>query len=1326
MKKNNFILISLLVILFSSQKITAQIVTFDIPDAINTYITCANDSNLMGGYYNDATGIHGFVYNGATIFPVNYPGAAQTYVYGINNTKKVVGTYNNNGNATTNEGFMYDMNTGVYTDITTSWISSLDFTIARDINDANCVVGDYKQSTTHTCFSMCSGTNSSFHYNYKPTYVNSINNTGRRAGYWIDGSLRHGLIYTSGTWTQVEFPGSNRTMMTSINDSNIAVGIFNLSRSFIYRNGVFREIKKTGATDIQVRDINNKGMVVGYYMDATNTYHGFHLNIWDILFRPYPNGFRFSNRRSNIWPSSWFNQFDYTYDPYLGGDAPFPKINYEDGIKRVIYRGFFPDWPLFVELMGEDQCYTTSGSFKVLKSKAFLKYLSQLGSWDGSCFGFVQASFMVWDSIQRFQAKFPDVGPFAGNLKTYNLPCTDVNRKCINYVFLTQNQSIRIAEYNDHYWAGPVQLLANLKREFIDKSKNERGLVLYNQNGEGGHIVNPYKILADTLDNNIEYVYIYDNNFPNDTTRKVTINKYLNSWFYDLATNAGGHPKQWGGPYAHYGIYLSLPVREYYNAMVMENYEKLQGLSSATLTPTISVYNSFDCDVVITNSAGQSAGFMGGKQLSTLAGAVPLFRLNGNEEPPRGYSLPDGNYSVQLKNFKTQGSGLTAFGESNTFQYSRTSAVLDQKDNISISNSGMTISNSDNLPKKVNLSSLFDDLGNEMNVEINNLGVSSNSFATIEVLNNTNEVKLINTGAAGTYDIAIRYVGSDGEARFKHDSISITSNTAHIISPNWSQLKTANVSIFVDQGNNNTLEDTLYYGNTEPSQILTYPVKFDKTTASSADTIHITNNGGGNMNWAVFSSDSTWLHISGPHSGNNSGAILISVDANSGAARSAQISIAAPSASNNPYQILVNQDGIVGLPSNVAATDGTFTNEIHLSWNAGSGATHYKVYRSDNAGTAGTAVSDWISQTSYTDTAVIKGQFYYYRLKAALSDSGLNATGFSMKDAGYTSCFTADFSYKGECAGQPTIFKDSTNSHSTSYCLWDINNDGTTDFIGSDIQFTFINPGTYTVKLTVTDSSSCTSVKTKTIQIHAFPQLSLFSDTVVCAGQSLTLNAGSGFDSYLWSTGAVTSSVTIDSTGFGLGPNPVYVNVTYGNTCKTLGLTNITWDTCVSAGGFNLAGNVTYDNISSTPLNGVTVRLMQNGIAIYSTITDVQGHYSFSNISPGSYIVAPLSVKAWGGVNSTDALKVLRHFTALTLLEGIRLTAADVNGANGVNSVDALLMVKRFVSLINFFNVGDWAFEQPFLVAAGSGSQTINIKGVAYGDVDGSYVPPNN
>ena len=854
-------------------------------------------------------------------------------------------------------------------------------------------------------------------------------------------------------------------------------------------------------------------------------------------------------------------------------------------------------------------------------------------------------------------------------------------------------------------------------------TRNLKGLNLYNQHGKQAHIVNPYKTSKDPIDPDLEYIYVYDNNYPNDTTRKIRVYISDDVWYYNMSENAGILAQEWGGATAHKGLNLDTTVRYWYQPVLLANVAKKQPLIKLLpATGNIEIYNSDSCDISITNLSNQTIGCLGGILVNTIPDAIPMLIFSTDQLSPKGYFLPEDEYNAEMLNFTKQDVSFSVFNNSTMFGYYRKAPALNQKDRFLVGTDGIEVRNPDSTPKSIQLSCSFEDAGSEMSITIRNLGAPTNSICAIQRFNSS-EVKLVNNGVASKYDLSIRYLSNTGESAFTHDSIIIPANTAHVISPEWESLKTAVMKIFVDNGNNLSYEDTLYFGNSELPKFLSYPTSLSIPKTGTIDTVFIANSGGGVLNWTAESSDTSWLKLTAAFSGVDTGRILVLSLSNTGGARSGTITYTASGAANSPYIINVKQIGKINAPLGVNASDGVSSAGVSVSFHRSDSASHYRVYRSNNAGSSFSPISSWRSDTVFTDTTCVKGRFYYYSAKAASDSLGSDSTGYSASDDGWRAGFTADFTASGECQGQSVLFKENCTAHEKINYLWDINNDGTIDYTGEKFDHIFNTAGNYEIKLTATDSSSFTETVLKSVVIKPFPQLSFVQDTIVCANQSVVLEAGAGFQSYLWSTGATTSSITIDSTGIGLGMSPVSVNVVHSNGCSAIATTRITWDTCTNAGGFSLSGIATYDNAFLTPLNSIEVRLMQGGTVVYQTTTDAQGHYSFTNIPNGSYELSPVCIKPWGGVNSIDALLILRKFAGLVNLQGVRLIAADVNASNSVNSVDALLVAKRFVAMISSFTAGDWAFEKPVIVVSGPANQTLDIKGVVYGDVDGSFVP---
>ncbi len=169
----------------------------------------------------------------------------------------------------------------------------------------------------------------------------------------------------------------------------------------------------------------------------------------------------------------------------------------------------------------------------------------------------------------------------------------------------------------------------------------------------------------------------------------------------------------------------------------------------------------------------------------------------------------------------------------------------------------------------------------------------------------------------------------------------------------------------------------------------------------------------------------------------------------------------------------------------------------------------------------------------------------------------------------------------------------------------------------------------------------------------------------------------------------------------------------------------VCWQSCSACPqGTNLSGTIVYDNSAQSTLSNCEVRLLNGqGTAVQTATTNASGQYSFSLVPAGTYTISTTTNRTWGGVNSTDALNVARHFSNTQLLAGIRVNAADVNASNSINATDALQISRRTVSQISSFTAGNWYFQSPSVTLSGGSVQQAAIKGLCVGDVNGSFNP---
>lgn len=85
-------------------------------------------------------------------------------------------------------------------------------------------------------------------------------------------------------------------------------------------------------------------------------------------------------------------------------------------------------------------------------------------------------------------------------------------------------------------------------------------------------------------------------------------------------------------------------------------------------------------------------------------------------------------------------------------------------------------------------------------------------------------------------------------------------------------------------------------------------------------------------------------------------------------------------------------------PAGLAASEGTYTDKVLLTWNTALGATGYQIWRHTISNSAGADQIGSTVATTYDDTGAAAGTTYYYWVKAT---NAAGASGFSASDAGY-------------------------------------------------------------------------------------------------------------------------------------------------------------------------------------------------------------------------------------------------------------------------------------------------------------------------------------
>ena len=524
-------------------------------------------------------------------------------------------------------------------------------------------------------------------------------------------------------------------------------------------------------------------------------------------FTPPEDGWGFPNEDPNMWPETWWNQFDYLTgtDPYTG--EPYPDYFTEIGFVNA-QPDDFPDWPLFVEAFGEEQCYVDTPGGPVQSPAAVYRWSTVKKKWEGSCLGFAVTSLQAFDDKTTFLATFPDVSSFDS---LFTLPLTDDHRKTLNLVMIYQYGRSFKDRVIPNLLKTPSETLHEIEQLLLADGGEVRWLYMTTRNNSGAHAVSPYRVRKHETESEYYWIDIYDPNYPGDTTASIWINTALDGWGYNKSQMFGGYR----------GLFLGDPVSNYWDGPLL-----VPGLAPAShgdlLLPALESYQEFystaGIQITIVDDSGHSIGFGDSTTFNTIPDAVPLIPIESEYQPPIGYLVPAGDYSIGMSVFPDSLVVFSAAMDSMVFRYSRSDADTLHTDRITYGD-GFLISNYDADPKMINMETIAVGEEDERVFDLTNIGLLSND--SLEVgLPDRETCSIANLGSAKGYDIGIRRVYGGGSPLFEHGEITLPSNTTHIFAPDWGDLGTALLKIYIDIGNDGVVDDSMFVSNEHVATLL--------------------------------------------------------------------------------------------------------------------------------------------------------------------------------------------------------------------------------------------------------------------------------------------------------------------------------------------------------------------------------------------------------------------------------------------------------------------------------------------------------------------------
>ncbi|MBP6334453.1 MAG: T9SS type A sorting domain-containing protein [Bacteroidia bacterium] len=139
--------------------------------------------------------------------------------------------------------------------------------------------------------------------------------------------------------------------------------------------------------------------------------------------------------------------------------------------------------------------------------------------------------------------------------------------------------------------------------------------------------------------------------------------------------------------------------------------------------------------------------------------------------------------------------------------------------------------------------------------------------------------------------------------------------------------------------------------------------------------------------------------------------------------------------------------------------------------------------------------------------------------------------------------------------------------------------------------------GTHAIIYTYIDSTSCAGLDTQNIIVRPVPVVSLGPDTTMCQDVSILLNAGFGFTTYSWNTGANSQIISVDTTGRGTGTFAFRVSVTNIYGCVGKDTINVLIDICSDVDP--IAEKISRIEVYPNPFSGSLLLDAEDEISVY-------------------------------------------------------------------------------------------------------------------------------
>lgn len=303
---------------------------------------------------------------------------------------------------------------------------------------------------------------------------------------------------------------------------------------------------------------------------------------------------------------------DSGFRPGVNGFS-FPNYTNDEGYKNL-------DVAEVQRIFGRAACLTGKGANCVLSPgvRSWMNSTNESMA-GGHCYGFSALAQIIYKSqLPRFG--YSSLAAFGGGPETFDLDIDGSTRlqrsiaRAFSFQFLA---SVNGSAFLDT----PNKVLNHIVNHLEDGSTQSWNLLIFQWGYTAGHAITPYAV--EDMGGGIYHVHVYDNNWPDDATRRLVVDTNKNTWRYYASTQPGNPGAMYLGNAKSKTLFVK-PNNQALGVQPCPYCVGRQGANSKYNQITLSYTADQHARLLITDPKGRQTGFRNGRFVNQIPGAKVL------------------------------------------------------------------------------------------------------------------------------------------------------------------------------------------------------------------------------------------------------------------------------------------------------------------------------------------------------------------------------------------------------------------------------------------------------------------------------------------------------------------------------------------------------------------------------------------------------------------------------------------------------------------------------------------------------------------------------